>query len=97
MATVLVGDGPERYFSHEDGSSSWTLSPSKVDDWLASLEASAAALENKGGTGGEETAKMGLSARNMLSMSMKSEMKKKSEANLKGEWAVRVHPDTGQV
>jgi hypothetical protein len=96
MATVLVGDGPQRYFSHDDGSSSWTLQPDKVDDWLASLEASAIALRAPG-SGGEDAAKMGVSARNLLSLSLKTEMKKKSEGNLKGEWFVRLHPDTGQV
>jgi len=92
---TLVGDGLGRYFAHDDGATSWTLSPDKVDDWLASLEASANASAARVEVGKAEAASMGASKRNLL---MASELKKKaSEQNLRVEWTVRIHPDFGQV
>ena len=90
----VIGDGPGRYFSLAGGTkSSWTLPPEQLDNWLASLETA----KNARLKGPDLSSAHSISSRNMLSKSFAAELKKKSSATNIGDWAVRVHSDSGQV
>jgi hypothetical protein len=100
--TVVVGEGAQRYFTHDDGSSSpsstWTLPADQLDDWLLGLKEKAKAERERVANGvGVNTSGESIAARN-LTKALASDIKKKANVTVNsGDWVVRVHPDTGQV
>jgi hypothetical protein len=96
--TVAVGDGARRYFSLADSKSSWTLPPKELDSWLANIEAKAIAQQQRIQNGDDSRAagSSSISSYSLVSKTLKADLKKRSnKAN--GDWAVKIHTDTGQV
>jgi hypothetical protein len=95
MSTV-VGDGPDRYISRPDGSSSWTVKEDELDEWIASLQKKAEAQQERINNIDFQMSNPAISARNLISKTLKSEMKKSPNSTF-GNWSVKVHADTGQT
>jgi hypothetical protein len=94
--SLIVGEGPDRYFSRADGTSSWTVNADELDSWISSLEAKAEAQEQHINNVEFQLSNPAISARNLISKTLKSELKQTTRTTT-GDWAVKLHSDTGQI